>query len=214
MYEPGTLEVVAYKDGRKWATDRVRTAQPAARLEALPDRAEIRADGRDLSFVTVRLVDQDGVLAPRASHRIRFEVEGPGEIVATNNGDPTSFEPFPSARTQRLWRPVPRDRSGQGGTAGPHQADGVQRGPRRGHRGDHLRSWAAVNCVKRAPSAADPRSRFAGRARPGDDSGVHRRPVSTPIGAGLALLLGATAARPAVHALRVSPDRRHLADAR
>ena len=96
VYEPGTLSVVAYKDGRKWATDRVRTAQPAARLEALPDRGSIRADGRDLSFVTVRVVDENGVVAPRADHRIRFTVEGPGEIVATDNGDPTSFEPFPA----------------------------------------------------------------------------------------------------------------------
>jgi beta-galactosidase len=96
VYEPGTLEVVAYKDGRKWATDRVRTAQPAARLEALPDRATIRADGRDLSFVTVRVVDENGVVVPRADHRIRFKAFGPGEIVATDNGDPTSFEPFPS----------------------------------------------------------------------------------------------------------------------
>jgi beta-galactosidase len=96
VYEPGTLEVVAYKDGAKWATDRVRTAQAAARLEAVPDRAAIRADRRDLSFVTVRVLDAAGVVVPRADNRIRFTVAGPGEIVATDNGDPTSFEPFPS----------------------------------------------------------------------------------------------------------------------
>lgn len=94
VYAPGTLEVVAYKNGKKWATDRVVTAQSAAALTAEPDRAEIRADGRDLSFVTVRVVDAAGVLAPRADHRIRFTVDGPGEIVATDNGDPTSLESF------------------------------------------------------------------------------------------------------------------------
>jgi beta-galactosidase len=98
VYEPGTLEVVAYKDGARWATDRVRTAQAARRLRAQPDRATIRADGRDLSFVTVSVVDEHGVLVPRANHLVRFEVEGPGEVVATDNGDPTSFEPFPSSR--------------------------------------------------------------------------------------------------------------------
>jgi beta-galactosidase len=98
VYEPGTLEVVAYKDGARWATDRVRTAQAARRLRAQPDRATIRADGRDLSFVTVSVVDEHGVLVPRANHLVRFEVEGPGEVVATDNGDPTSFEPFPSPR--------------------------------------------------------------------------------------------------------------------
>ena len=72
----------------------MKTAQAPARLEAKPDRSEIRSDGRDLSFVTVRVVDQDGILAPRADNRIRFTIDGPGEIVATDNGDPTSFEPF------------------------------------------------------------------------------------------------------------------------
>src|SRR5205085_5559048 len=67
-YAPGTLEVVAYKNGRRWATDRVTTAGTPARLEVVPDRATIRADGRDLSFVTVRVVDARGVLAPRASN--------------------------------------------------------------------------------------------------------------------------------------------------
>ncbi len=96
VYEPGTLEVVAYKDGQRWATDTVRTAATPAALEATPDRAEIRADGLDLSFVTVRIVDAAGQPVPRSNPRITFTVEGPGEIVATDNGDPTSFEPFQS----------------------------------------------------------------------------------------------------------------------
>lgn len=94
VYEPGTVEVVAYKNGKKWATDLTKTAQPANGLTALPDRADIQADGLDLSFVTVRIVDANGALVPRADNRIEFEVEGPGEIVATDNGDPTSFESF------------------------------------------------------------------------------------------------------------------------
>lgn len=97
IYEPGTLEVVAYKAGKKWATDVIHTAQAAARLDAQPDRAEIQADGLDLSFVTVRVSDAHGVTVPRADNRIRFTLEGPGEIVATDNGDPTSFEPFQAA---------------------------------------------------------------------------------------------------------------------
>jgi beta-galactosidase len=95
-YEPGRLDVVAYKKGARWATDVVRTAGAPAALEIHADRSTIEADGRDLSFVTVRVVDRDGLPAPRASSRIRFTVEGPGDIVATDNGDPTSFVPFPS----------------------------------------------------------------------------------------------------------------------
>src|SRR4029079_17707768 len=61
---------------------------------ARPDRAVIKADGRDLAFVTVRVVDTDGRVVPRANATVKFKVDGPGEIVATDNGDPTSFEPF------------------------------------------------------------------------------------------------------------------------
>ena len=58
------------------------------------DRPEIGADGKDLGYVTVRIIDGEGLTCPRAMNVIRFEVEGPGEIVATDNGDPTNFVPF------------------------------------------------------------------------------------------------------------------------
>jgi beta-galactosidase len=50
-------------------------------------------DGLDLSFVTVRVAD-NGLTAPRANNPIKFTIEGPGEIVATDKGDPTNLEPF------------------------------------------------------------------------------------------------------------------------
>ena len=96
VYEPGRLEVIAYRGGKAWAKDTVRTAEAPARLEATADRDVIAADGRDLSFVTVRVLDRNGVMAPRANDTLRFTVDGPGEIVATDNGDPTSFTPFQS----------------------------------------------------------------------------------------------------------------------
>jgi len=95
-YEPGELRAVAYKNGKEWATAVVRTASAPAKLELTPDRARIRADGSDLSFVTLRILDANGVPAPAADDLIRFSIEGPGEIVATDNGDPTSFVPFQS----------------------------------------------------------------------------------------------------------------------
>lgn len=98
VYEPGELTVVAYKDGRRWAADTVRTTGAPAAIEAEPDRAEIAADGKDLSFVTARVVDADGLPHPTADSRLAFEIEGPGEIVATDNGDPTSMESFRSKR--------------------------------------------------------------------------------------------------------------------
>jgi beta-galactosidase len=96
VYQPGELKVVAYKNGRKWATATQRTTGPAAKLTLRPDRRRIAADGRDLSFVTVRVEDQAGRLVPRARPRLRFALDGPGEIVATDNGDPTDHTPFPA----------------------------------------------------------------------------------------------------------------------
>lgn len=95
-YEPGEVRVVSYKAGKEWARASSRTAGEAAALQASADRATIDGDGRDLSFVTVRIADKAGIDVPRSMQRVRFAVEGPGELVATDNGDPTSFEPFPS----------------------------------------------------------------------------------------------------------------------
>jgi len=93
-YAPGTLKVVAYKNGKQWATDVMKTTGPAAKLTLQADRSKIADDGQDLSFVTVTVADKDGLLVPRSKNHIKFEIEGPGEIVATDNGDATSFESF------------------------------------------------------------------------------------------------------------------------
>lgn len=93
-YKPGVLRVVAYKNGKVWATDTVKTAGEAKQLQLIPDRSNIQADGKDLSFITLRVVDSEGVLVPRADNSIRFEISGPGEIIATDNGDPADLESF------------------------------------------------------------------------------------------------------------------------
>ena len=60
------------------------------------DRSGIASDGRDLSFVTLKVLDKDGNVVPAARQKIDFSIEGPGEIVATDNGDPTDMTAFPS----------------------------------------------------------------------------------------------------------------------
>jgi beta-galactosidase len=96
VYQPGELRVVTYKGGKVWATATMKTAGPAYKLVASPDRSRIDADGRDLSYVSVMIADKSGWMAPRAQNRVHFDLEGPGEIVATDNGDATSFESFQS----------------------------------------------------------------------------------------------------------------------
>jgi beta-galactosidase len=93
-YQPGELKVIAYKQGRVWAQDVVKTAGPATQVVLQPDHATIRADGKDLSYVTVTIADKDGLPVPTANNQVSFELSGPAEIVATDNGDPTSLDSF------------------------------------------------------------------------------------------------------------------------
>ncbi len=93
-YTPGELRVVTYKDGQPWATDTVRTASEATQLQLTADRNTIKADGKDLAFITLQVLDQDGHLVPRADNTIQFELSGPGEIVATDNGNPADMVTF------------------------------------------------------------------------------------------------------------------------
>ena len=96
VYQPGELRVVAYKAGKEWAKDSVKTAGAARRLLLTPDRPAIANDGKDLSFITLTVADKNANVVPRSMNLIHFEVSGPGEIVATDNGDPTDMTPFPS----------------------------------------------------------------------------------------------------------------------
>lgn len=130
VYEPGDIKVVAYRQGKAWATATTKTAGAAAALALTPDRSEIRADGSDLSFVTVRVADAAGLTAPRADPLVRFSIEGPGEIVATDNGDATSFVPFPSHSRQAFNGHglviVRGKREGAGAITVRAEADGLQ----------------------------------------------------------------------------------------
>jgi beta-galactosidase len=119
QYEPGELKVVAYRNGKKWAEDRVRTAGTAAQLEAAADRSIIQADGKDLSFITVRVTDKNGLTVPGAKNALRFSIEGPGEIVATDNGDAANLVSFASLQRDAfngLCLVIVRAKPGQSGT--------------------------------------------------------------------------------------------------
>jgi len=93
-YEPGELKVVAYADDGQTLEKRVRTAGEPAAILLEADRTELAADGRDLAYVTVRIVDRDGNLCPHDGRKVRFEVEGAGRYRAAANGDPTCLDLF------------------------------------------------------------------------------------------------------------------------
>lgn len=95
-YESGDLKAVAYKNGKKWAETIVKTTGNQTKLMAEADRVTIQSDGYDLSFITIKVTDDNGLTVPQANDKIQFSIEGPGEIVATDNGDPTDMVAFPS----------------------------------------------------------------------------------------------------------------------
>ena len=89
IYNPGQVEVVAYKDGKEWARDVVKTAGKANKAVASVDYA-----GKELIYVTIDILDKKGTLCPDADNTLSFSVKGPGQIIATDAGDPTSHIPF------------------------------------------------------------------------------------------------------------------------
>ena len=93
-FKKGILRAVSRKDGNVVLEREVKTAGAPAKLTLQPDRTTIKANGQDLSFVTVTITDEDGILAPRADNNIHFEVKGDGEIEAVGSGDPTSHQSF------------------------------------------------------------------------------------------------------------------------
>jgi beta-galactosidase len=96
LYKPGTLKVVSYKNGNVWAEEEVKTTGEALKLMASTDRVTITANGNDLAFVTVKVCDEEGLMVPQTMNLIEFSISGPGEIVATDNGDQTNMTSFES----------------------------------------------------------------------------------------------------------------------
>ncbi len=93
-FEPGVLKAISRKNGQIVLTKEVRTAEAAAKIVLTADRDSIKADGADLSFITVKVVDKNGTLVPSADHLIKFEITGSGSIAGVDNGNQISHEPF------------------------------------------------------------------------------------------------------------------------
>ncbi len=104
-YTPGLLEVVAYRNGKEWARSSVRTTSAPAGLAAEAEMQSISSDGEDICYVNVCVRDSQGSVVPTANIPVTFAVEGPAEIVATDNGDETDFSDFrqPVRRTFNGW---------------------------------------------------------------------------------------------------------------
>lgn len=95
VYQPGEVKVVAYDEqGNPAAEKTIRTAGRPHHIELVTDRTSLQADGKDLAYVTLRIVDKDGNLCPNDGRLVSFKVKGAGKYRASANGDPTCLDLF------------------------------------------------------------------------------------------------------------------------
>lgn len=103
IYEPGVIEVVAFRDGREVGRDRIETTDEPVALKLLPDREVISSSDGDLCYIKIIAIDKNGREVPYADNRIVVEVEGVGEFVALGTADPLATELFVS-RERKLYK--------------------------------------------------------------------------------------------------------------
>ncbi len=102
-FAPGTVEAVSRKDGKEVARKSIQTAGEPYAVKLTPDRSTIHADKKDLSYVTIEIVDKDGNLCPWAENEISFDVSGAGFNTGVDNGSPISLEPFKSDKRKAFY---------------------------------------------------------------------------------------------------------------
>jgi beta-galactosidase len=102
-YEIGTLKAIGYRDGKEVNSATLNSAGQPNQIKLTADRTNIIADNQDLSYVTVELLDQNGVRNPLAENRLDFSVDGPGQIIAVANGNPMSTESY-QGRERKAWQ--------------------------------------------------------------------------------------------------------------
>jgi len=93
-YEPGTIKVVSRKDGKVVLTREIHTAGKPAKIQLVADRKNIKADGKDLSFITVKILDKDGNVVPNADNLVDFKINGNASIAGVDNGSETDTDSF------------------------------------------------------------------------------------------------------------------------
>lgn len=102
-FQTGLLKAIGYDAGKQVKTVELRSAGEPARIKLTPDRTRLAANGQDLSYVTVELVDRDNVRNPKAENLVQFSLSGPGQIVAVANANPVSTESYQQPQ-RKAWQ--------------------------------------------------------------------------------------------------------------
>lgn len=91
-YQPGKLKAIGYSGKKQVNVSLLQTAEKPSLLKLSADRTQIKSDGQDLSYITVELIDANGIRNPKAENLVKFQIEGPGTIVGVGNANPISTE--------------------------------------------------------------------------------------------------------------------------
>jgi beta-galactosidase len=102
-YQPGELKAVGYNGGQIKATQILQTAEEPVQIKLTADRQDLKATAQDLCYVTVELLDKNGVRNPETDNLVNFEVQGTGEIVAVGSSNPMSVESFQQPH-RKAWK--------------------------------------------------------------------------------------------------------------
>lgn len=102
-FERGTIKVVSRKNGKEVLAREIKTAGDPSQIRLTADRPTIKADGKDLSFITVEVLDKDGNLCPNADDLIQFNITGKGTIAGVDNGNPISMERFKDTKRKAFY---------------------------------------------------------------------------------------------------------------
>jgi len=93
IYKPGKLEARGYKAGKLITKDVVETTTAPAQIALSSDCSTLKVDGCDVAIIRVAIKDAKGRVVPTANNLVQFSIEGPGKIIGTGNGNPSSHEP-------------------------------------------------------------------------------------------------------------------------
>jgi len=130
-YEAGTLEATGYNGNKKVSTAVLRTAAAPTQLKLTADRNTIQSNNQDLVYITVELLDANGVRDPKAENLVQFSITGPGTIVGVGNANPVSTESYQLPQ-RKAWQGrclvIVKGTGEQGKVVLKAKADGLQEG--------------------------------------------------------------------------------------
>lgn len=102
-YSSGTLTAAGVVEGQEVELKKLQTSGEAKLIALKADRDEMKADGQDLSFVTIEITDEIGTVQPNAENRLQFKIEGPGIIAAVDNANIKDVDPY-VATSRKAWK--------------------------------------------------------------------------------------------------------------